>query len=748
VRTPRSALRLPLLLLAAAAACRRVAPSDPSVAFDPEIVDREPGAFRQTFDGRPGKLVLGTGWYGFESQEKTGPWSGFSWVASYPSVYFGLPESRDVELVARVLPFIYPSAPDQTMTPILNGTELGAVALAPDWREVRVPLPERLLRAPINELRFHFAYTTQASTVIASDDIRNLSVAFDDIAVLPAGQPLPTATSEIRDAGGGRREATLRGSGLAIPLPAGARWRIRFGDVRPSRAGLSISVELAKGDRTRKSVWSGPAERLAGRGIAFSADGQGPAMLLLRLMFPSEPGTPEPSVVVGLTAPEAVTAPAATADRPPDVFLYLIDTLRADALGVYGSTLGATPRIDAFAGDAVTYERAWSPASWTVPATISILSGVYPFGHGVTDLDRTLPDSVPWMPEEFSKQGYDTAAISQWPLGESVSIVRGFGTRTFDVRLSTKSYSELARGLFWQYLYSRPDPGKPLFAYVHVPDPHAVYAPKGQDRIFADRHPGTLPDQYYNTMIFEEKNLRTKPAEVAHLRGLYDGEVLHADRQFGAFLELLKSLGLYDRSVIVLLSDHGEEFDEHGGFDHGRTLYEELLRVPLLVKYPGRRGAGLRIAERVSTVDVAPTLLSLAGRDFGKLRLHGRKLPESSAPGTSSRSLLSEVRVRPSGPTGAVDLAATVLGEIKCIRNALPENRFHRPAPPFEAYDLAADPGEKKPLAPGDPRVGPCRDELARWMERAKLAGDLRGKPIRDLPPEEIQRLRSLGYLQ
>ncbi len=585
--------------------------------------------------------------------------------------------------------------------------------------------------------------------MIASDDMRNLSAAFDNLAVLPSGQPLAPGASEIRETRDGWREATLRGDGLAIALPAGSRWNVRFGAARPSGPGLTVSVELARGDGSRVGIWSGPAERLSGRRVAFSAEGEGAFMLLLRLMAArgagSGPATP-PGVALELSAPEVV--PERSSDgRPPDIFLYLIDTLRADALGVYGSTLGATPRIDAFARDAVTYERAWSPSSWTLPATVSILSGVYPFAHGMTDLDHQLSESIPWMPQELSKQGYETVAISQWPLGQFLALQRGFDTSTVDIRLSTKSYSELARGLFWQYLFGRPKPEKPLFAYIHVPDPHAVYSPKGEDLVFADRHPGSLPAWYYNTMIFVSKDLRRKPAEVAHLRGLYDGEVLHADRQFGAFLDLLKYLGIYDRSAIVLVSDHGEEFDEHGGFDHGRTLYEELLRVPLLVKYPNSVAAGTRVSEQVSTVDIVPTLLSLAGREFGRLRLHGRPLPKAAS-GAAGRSLLSEVRVRPSGLIGAVDLTATLAGEIKCIGNALSVDRFHRPAPPFEAYDLAADPGEKAPLPAADPRVGACRNEFSRWIERAKRAGDLRGKPIDALPPEEIQRLRSLGYLQ
>src|SRR5262245_10254218 len=158
-RDPRSSLRSPgrvlpvmkrlallsALLLLGTVACRRPIPSDARVTFDPEVVDGEPGTFRQTFNGPPGKLVLGTGWYGLESMDKSGgPWSGFSWAASASTVYFGMPESHDVELAARVVPFLYPGAPPQTVTPILNGAALEPVNLFRDWQELRVPLPAKL----------------------------------------------------------------------------------------------------------------------------------------------------------------------------------------------------------------------------------------------------------------------------------------------------------------------------------------------------------------------------------------------------------------------------------------------------------------------------------------------------------------------------------------------------------------------------------------------------------------------------
>jgi arylsulfatase A-like enzyme len=737
-------------VLLAGAGCGKSSPSDWRVSFDPEIVDREPGSFHQSFDGPSSKLVLGTGWYGLEHVEKTGPWSGFSWAASAATVYFAAPSSSEVDLAARCAPFAYAGAAPQTMTPFLNGTALPAVALAADWHEVRVPLPSQLLRRPINTLELRFAHTAQPSRVIGSGDPRELSAAFDQLAVLPRGRVLDAPASRM-EGDGARRSVTLRSEGLAIPLPAAQRYRERFGAVQPSKSGLQVALELWSGDGSRREIRRGAADRLSNRSIDFQASGRGASMLLLRLEG-EHGGPPSPSATVSLelSAPEVLQPlpPAPGGARPPDIFLYLIDTLRADALGAYGSKLGLTPRIDAFAREAIAYERATAPSSWTLPSTVSILSGVYPFEHGMIETGDSLPAGAPWLPEELAKAGYETAAFSQWPLGRSFGVQRGFGNYYLDVRLAKKSYSELARGLFWQHDFGREDPRRPLFAYVHVSDPHAVYDPTGEDRALADRSPGTLPPQLYNTQIFLAEGYGKNAADTAHLRALYEGEVRHADRQFGAFLDLLRYLGRYDQSLVILVSDHGEEFYEHGGFDHGRTLYEELLHVPLIVKLPGEQ-TGLRISQRVSTLDLTPTILMLLGRSFGELRLHGKPLPMTAGgPAAAERPLFSQVRVGASATQGAVDLAAVTAGQIKCVHSALKVDRFGKPASSFQIFDLSADPGERTPLAESDSGSAACREELGRWLSRAQEGEKARDQRQRQLPPEEIQRLRALGYLR
>jgi arylsulfatase A-like enzyme len=408
--------------------------------------------------------------------------------------------------------------------------------------------------------------------------------------------------------------------------------------------------------------------------------------------------------------------------------------------------------MDEFANDAITYERVWSVSSWTLPATISLLSGVYPFTHGVMQMGQSIPTTgMPWLPGELARLGYETAGFWQWLLGRSPGVERGFGTFALDVqRTSTgylKSPSEVARGMLWQYLFHRPDSRRPLFAYLHVCDPHAAYEPKGRDRVYADRQPGTLPPELYTPQIFLARGFGKNPADTAHLKALYEGEVRHADREFGAFLDLLRYLGLYEDSLIVLVADHGEEFYEHGGFEHSRTLYNEVLDIPLIVKFPGRRGAGVRIPERVTLLDVAPTILRFLGESFGNLRLQGRPLPQSAGQPEDPRSLFAELLVDRSGKENAMDLGAAVQGGVKCIFNAAGTDRFGQPAPHFEAFDLRTDSGERFPLEGADPRAGACRDELTRWIGRAREVAAREQRPVRELPAEEVRRLRALGYV-
>jgi arylsulfatase A-like enzyme len=439
----------------------------------------------------------------------------------------------------------------------------------------------------------------------------------------------------------------------------------------------------------------------------------------------------------------------------PDVFIYLIDTLRADSIGVYGSPLSTSPRIDAFGRDALVFDHARSACSWTLPSLVSLLSGRYPFHHGVhVPGDRLPKEREPWLPSLLERAGYETLGISQWLLGgDGYGVERGFGSFFLNIYHNGKMPSGEARWFLAESLQRPRQPERPLFAFLHTVDPHALYEPAGEDRRFAEARPGTLPPALYNPQIFLARGLGRNPADVAHLRGLYEGEVHAADREFGAFVDLLKRAGLYDESLIVLVADHGEEFGEHGAFDHGRTLFEELLRVPLMIKLPRALGiAPRRVTAPVSVLDVPPTILDAIGRapgagfDGASLLAALRRPPVPPIPPAPPRILYAETKVDVTVESGAVDLKAVVIGDLKCIGDPAGRDQLGRPVPAVRAYDLRRDPAERAPLPADGPEQARCAAELARLAARAKAEAPV---PYHlEIPSEEAERLRALGYLR
>jgi arylsulfatase A-like enzyme len=723
--------------------------------FDPQMGPAEQTYFRQTFEGRPGSIRLGPGW--FEEEKDWGKdHPGVSWAERVARVYFGPLTARPAELVALATPFVYPGAPRQTVTPVLNGRELPTVTMAADWGELRIPLPADALTSPVNTLDLHFGYEAVPAKVGVGGDDRSLAAAFNLLAVVPAGEPLAAKRSAVLGQGPGRQLVLWR-EPIALPLPPATRYEVRMGSVQGAGQRLAIDFDAARGPQRR--LWEGPAEEAAGRSFTVTTRRPRAARLLLTRRVEGQADAPADREAVEMTAPEVDARPRRErTGGPPDVFLYLIDTLRADAVGVYGAHRATTPEIDRFSQDALVFAEARSPSSWTLPATASILSGLYPSRHGVTVAGARLgTEQSPWLPTLLSRRGYETIGVSQWLLGgDTFGLDRGFSSFYVDVRQNAKTRSATVRWFLWRHLLARQHPESPLFCYLHVVDPHARYRPDGQDRGFADEQPGTLPPNLYDPDLFMLQGLGKNPADVAHLRALYDGEVHAADRQFGSFLSQLRFFDLYDESLIILVADHGEEFGEHGGFDHGRTLYEELLRVPLIVKLPRSWKLTGRVTAPVSTVDLAPTILELVGGMAGQ-DLQGRSLLTTAhaapadgasgaayaaeAAGSRQRPLFSETQV------DALNLKAVLLGTVKCIANVANTSRidrFSRPAPPFQAFDLARDPHERSPLSPAAHGVERCKQELQAWLANP-AAGPAERRP---LAPADQAKLRSLGYIR
>jgi len=298
-------------------------------------------------------------------------------------------------------------------------------------------------------------------------------------------------------------------------------------------------------------------------------------------------------------------------NRPPDVFIYLIDAVRADHLSCYGYGRNTSPRIDAFATEATLYEQAQTAATWTRPSVATLLSSIYPFLHGAMHMKRdSLDEWVVLLPEMLQANGYQTWCVAtNPPISAKFGFDQGYDGFTYGYRKPAQWVNARVE----QYL-AESDPEHPVFMYIHTMEPHAPYTPKAEsfevfDRGFEGRCDGSVKS------LVAAGRIRPKLSsdDIEYLIDLYDAELLDADAGFAQFLEVLRAAGRFDDSLIVLLADHGEAFADHDTLEHGNTLNQEEMHVPLIIRYPGGRFAGARISQRVSLVDVVPTVLAATG---------------------------------------------------------------------------------------------------------------------------------------
>ncbi|MBW8868231.1 MAG: sulfatase-like hydrolase/transferase [Acidobacteria bacterium] len=387
------------------------------------------------------------------------------------------------------------------------------------------------------------------------------------------------------------------------------------------------------------------------------------------------------------------------------IIVISIDTLRADHLPAYGYTRVKTPAIDALAADGVVFERAYSHAPQTLPAHAALLSGQLPFESGVRDnVGFTIKPGERLLPQMLRERGFTTAGVvSSYVLRKDTGIAQGFDF--FDAEMPAAS-PELSIGQVQR------DGGESeriaerwldsigtarAFLFLHLYEPHKPYAPP-------ERFSGYAP---------------------------YDGEIAYADEIVGRLVKYLKSHQLYDRSTVILLSDHGEGLGDHGEQEHGLFVYDEAIHVPLIVKQESNVGAGRRVAAVVQHIDLVPTIL-----DFVKAPvpggLHGRSL----------KPVLEESGTLP---------PATVYSEALYARyhfgwselTAITDDRYrYIKAPREELYDLQHDPREQANIATARPQP---RQALRGALDRVAA-----GAPLHvphDVPGEARERLQSLGYV-
>lgn len=722
-----------------------------SPEFDPALCCYDSERLVLRFDGESGPILTGRGWHRPEGGPSH-PWGTYAWVQRRSSIYFPSPSPRDVEFVARCSPYSYPDAPDQSMRVTLNGAPLKAVKLQHrHWSEVRIPLPAARLRPEVNEIGLDFAYVARPSDKTDSADRRLVSAACRYVAIVPSAEPSSVFVQDRVHFDG----ETLRmqaGSATTFPLPAVRAARLRLGKVQIS-GDPTLSISTKSHNATRREVWRGPAAETKGLTLDLVGAEGDLSELLFELSGSGLGGAPsEMSLLLSSDSITPTYPEPPSGQQRPSVFVYMIDTLRADALGIYGAERPTSPFIDGFARDAVVFERAWSPAAWTLPATASVLTGLYPSNHGLIDMSVSAKaeDSRPSIAEMLGDLGYETIAVSQsYVASQAYGLERGFDSFYLnDVLGSEVQASGNVRWFLWQHLKQRPASGPPVFAYLHTVDPHHPYAPRGADARFARESSGWFGDDDRVLTLHDAADAEHSADDLRRYRALYDGEVLYADRQFGAFLDFLRARGIYEQSLILLVSDHGEEFGEHGGVDHGRALFEEMLDIPLIVKFPSSWARGARVQTRVSSVDIVPTILEVVGAQASPHELDGTSLRPLVRDSVSRHGRVVFSETRPGGnkdKLAAVDLSAVVQGDLKCVYTEGGVDKFFREVPEYRVFDLRVDPGERKAVE-ASARHPACAG-LESFRPHAEAGGGTADPPRESVGEETRSRLRALGYL-
>lgn len=565
-----------------------------------------------------------------------------------------------------------------------------------------------------------FPFRPQRVTVTDVAGIRRATVAVPPLAGAPGAPTRAALTATSAPAAD-----VVETEAALPPTPKDAVLELAYGlsDASAIAGASPVTFEIAAAGRDDAGVlWSAtldPAQPDARRWHEVRVPLAPLAGRAARLVFRARTAAGGRATLVPLWGDPTVVAPAPRAARRRNVIVISIDTLRADHLGTYGAYRPTSPALDAFAKEAAVFTAAWSVWPETSGSHMSLFTSRFPSEHGVTSFISTPPPTIALLAEQLRAGGYRTRAFTEdGGVWAHAGFARGFGAYG-ERRSATGVYPGEAAATFGdatRWIEAHAD--RTFFLFVHTYQVHGPYTPpRAYRQLFADV-PG-----------------REGTAFAGHALN-YDREIRFTDDQVGAFLASLHRLGLDDRTIVILLSDHGEEFGDHGGMGHGRTLYREVLHVPLVVRAPGL-ATPARIATPVSLLDVAPTVLDLLGLpadrghrgvSLAALLRGGRDTgPPADRPiyGEIDRDDLiahDHVRMTSVRSDGRTAITDSMDGTTRCY--------------------AADDPDERRPLADCG-SLGPLLTRHAPFTRPVPTAAS----PA-PADPRTVEKMRALGYVE
>ncbi|MCQ9206269.1 MAG: sulfatase-like hydrolase/transferase [Omnitrophica bacterium] len=433
------------------------------------------------------------------------------------------------------------------------------------------------------------------------------------------------------------------------------------------------------------------------------------------------------------------------APKGPNVIILLSDSLRRDHMGLYGYGRDTTPNIDRFAKDCVVFKNAISQCSWTSPAVASLFTSLYSSVHGVISHRERKADclnhKLVTIAEALKEKGFQTAAFIASPqICKGLLWDQGFDKfkriATMDVFLNAKPRASELNRLSLEWIAK--NKGKPFFVYIHYMDTHYPY----------------IPPQPYDSAFKSDVTRKMNTKEASAMHGVsgkdgqssdlsyyidkYDGEILYMDHMIGQFLGELKRYGLADNTVIVVTSDHGEGFFEHGFCGHGHTLYNEEIDIPLIIKVPESIGLKGAVYRKVGLIDILPSIMHVIGSKFSYYDINGINILDSSVDTVpKNRAIFSELDHK-------ITLRAIKKFNYKAIYAPSEEK--------VELYDFENDPRETDNIVESySEKSDELQEEIDAWQKQRglqKKALGLKNVWVTIEDEKRIEQLRALGYLQ
>lgn len=671
----------------------------------------------------------------------------FAWVQRRPETVFRL---TTVEPRVALLDASLPEGLEaQTGTVALNGAPIGTVELLKGRRRYRLDLPADQQRVGINRLSFVFRQATKP----ADPDAPRLAAGFFSLSVGSASSapflellapeaPPPFSIGEVEgapalfQAGPSRIDYVMEarpGTELRFTPELSPRARTRGQRIR-------LSIRTQSEGSPERELWSAEVSA-PDREVALPLPFAEPGPLRVSFQVESE----QRAWAVWRSPRIVATSPAATpqAPRPAralsrtanlNVVAIVLDAAGAAHFGCYGYARATTPEIDRLAREGIVFERAFTPAVFTLSAMSSVWTSEYhDQNHAGAAYDAPLPKESKTLAELLSARGiHTTSVIANGMAGRGFGLDRGF-TDYLEAPLpyDADSLAAMVPALI------QADRGRRFFTYLHFREPHFPYDPgPPYATMFGPDAPlGQAPRTEMNWMDrVNARSLKATPEEMAHLIRLYDGNLTRADHAISKVRKELEANGLWDRTAVIVMADHGEALGEHGFIGHNLQLYDESIHVPLVVRLPGGP-SGLRIKGLVDLLDVAPTIAEIFGAPQDQLSaFQGRSLlPLIAGDAAAARAFVVS---RSTGPKPKVSWRDD---RFKLILNTRYGNQ--------ELYDLVKDPGEQLDIRDERPLIAALyRQRLLGWIEGHRSNRTATGKAA-TLTKEQIENLKALGYL-